>query len=213
MLFSIVDLTSAAFFLGLAHAFEADHMVAVSALVSESKGVRHSSLQGLLWGLGHTATLVAAGAVLLALKLVIPVPLMHFFESLVGVMLLIVGVGVIYRSLRSAPHMHSDSHHHHSHRHRRSLMVGMVHGLAGTGALMLLAVGSASSFMGGMLFIMTFGVGSIAGMLLASTAFGIPLHLVSSRFAFAERVIPTCAGICSILLGTSIIYGNVMIYL
>src|SRR5687767_1299742 len=146
------------FVLGLQHAIEADHLAAVSTIVSEKKSLVTASLVGGMWGVGHTVALFAVGVLVIFLKLQISETVERRLEAIVGGMLVLLGINAL-RKLFSAEKIHVHAHEHgtrehvhiHSHgdeaaeasHHRfspRSIAIGMVHGLAGSAALMLLIV-------------------------------------------------------------------------
>src|SRR5260370_28041601 len=174
--------------LGMRHALEADHLAAVASLATRSKGTRGRVLQGAVWGLGHTLTLLAVGGVCLLLRAASSERVAAALEGAVGVMLLLLGADVLRRMRRRRVHLHVHRHadgtvHLHAHRHApaeahdpdhhqhahegfplRALLVGMVHGLAGSAALLLLTLTTLSSAWLGVAYIAVFGIGSIAGM-------------------------------------------------
>lgn len=199
--------------LGLEHALDADHVVAVMALVSQTRNLKKSSLLGALWGAGHTTTLLISGIAVLAFKLSIPPSLALLLEFVVGLVLVALGLDVIVKVARGD--LHSHEHHHeeglHSHLHthhrsaahnhsHRSFLIGMLHGLAGSGTLVLLALASARSVVEGLAFMLIFGIGSILGMWITSALIAVPL-LLSARFARLSLVVRLAAGLTSIVLG------------
>ena len=144
------------FVLGLRHATEADHLAAVSTIVSERKSLFSAALVGGLWGVGHTIALFVVGLIVILLKLQISESVEAKLESVVGLMLVILGVNAVRKILSSKTihaHTHDHSGHEHKHLHThadetaeashhrfspRSVVVGMIHGLAGSGALMFI---------------------------------------------------------------------------
>lgn len=216
------------FALGLRHATEADHLAAVSTIVSEKKGLMSASIVGGLWGVGHTIALFAVGLVVILLKLQISESLEAKLESVVGVMLVILGINAIRKILTSKKiHAHTHEHggHPHTHIHThvddkaeeshhrfgpRSVVVGMVHGLAGSGALMFIILPLISSPVVALAYIIVFGVGSIGGMMLMSFLLGIPLHFTAGRFDLMNKGIRWCAGLFSIGLGIFIVYEKLI---
>ncbi len=213
----LIGLLGFGFLLGLQHALDADHVVAVSTLVSETKNLRRSSLLGALWGLGHTTTLLVAGLAVLLLKIAIPERLALSFEFMVGILLVLLGGDVLRRLWQQRPHIHPHTHadgtthvhlhghahgphHHHAH---RSFLVGLVHGLAGSAALLLLVLATVESVGQGILFILVFGLGSILGMWATSTLIALPFALLG-RIARVDRALRLVAGTVSILLGVTI---------
>ncbi|OGK21462.1 hypothetical protein A3C23_05000 [Candidatus Roizmanbacteria bacterium RIFCSPHIGHO2_02_FULL_37_13b] len=202
--------------LGFKHALDADHVVAVSTIVSKTKSLKKSSIFGALWGAGHTTTLFLSGLIILILKITIPAKLAYFFEGCVGVVLVFMGLDVL-RNLRknnmhnhlhihenvkhSHEHNHIDLHHH----HKRSFLIGMLHGLAGSAALMLLVLTTVKSTFQGLLFILIFGIGSMAGMFITSAIIGLPFVL-TSRFERINEAVKLLAGTISIILGITIVF-------
>lgn len=213
-----ITLLGFGFILGLKHALDADHVVAVSTIVSQTKSLKKSSIFGLLWGVGHTTTLFLAGFFILTLKLVIPAKLALSFEFIVGLVLVFMGGDLLIKiraeklhlhkhkhddKIHAHLHLHEDSKNHH--RHHRSFIVGMVHGLAGSAALMLLVLATVKSTVQGLLFILIFGIGSVAGMFVTSMIVGLPF-ILTSRFDRINEGVKITAGTISIILGLTIMY-------
>jgi ABC-type nickel/cobalt efflux system permease component RcnA len=208
--------------LGMKHALDADHVVAVSTIVTENRRLWRSALIGAFWGLGHTLTLLLVGIAILGLALTIPERVALSFEFAVGVMLVLLGLLVIRRMVRERWHLHAHEHqgqtHLHWHSHRdtaghehghlpyKSLLVGMVHGLAGSAALMLLVLATIKSVWEGILYILVFGAGSIGGMMLITTVIGLPF-IWAARLERVHRVITAAAGLVSIGLGLVTMYA------
>jgi ABC-type nickel/cobalt efflux system permease component RcnA len=219
------------FVLGLRHALDPDHVVAVSALVSERAGVRRSTLVGALWGLGHALSLTLAGSVILVLKLSAPMVLARALESLVALMLVGLGAAAVRGALRYRLHAHAHAHggreHVHVHSHRRDespshghrhplgsglkpFLVGLVHGLAGSAGLALLALGTAPSLRTGLVYIALLGAGSVFGMVALSLLMGLPLAMLEARYAFVHRRVQLAAGASSVLLGLWLLGQHVL---
>jgi len=212
------------FMLGLQHAVEADHLAAVSTIVSEKKNLLTASLVGGLWGVGHTVSLFAVGVLVILLKLQISETTETRLEALVGVMLILLGINALRKLSTDKVHVHVHEHgereHLHIHAHReaaeeshhgfsvRSVFIGMVHGLAGSAALMLLIVPTIASPALALLYILIFGVGSIGGMMAMSFLIGLPVHFTADRFAFINKGIRLAAGVFSFGLGAVIVYEN-----
>jgi sulfite exporter TauE/SafE len=216
------------FFLGLKHATDADHLAAVGTIVSERKSVWSSAMIGGVWGLGHTISLVAAGIFVLLLNFEISERTERILEFGVGVMLLFLGLNVLRKIVQGAKvHFHAHEHgtrehvHPHLHEHEaadkldshhgfkfspRALIIGMVHGLAGSAALMLLVIPTIESRALGLLYILIFGAGSIGGMMLMSFLVGLPFHLTASRFNRFNNLLQGAAGLVSVAFGLLIIY-------
>lgn len=207
------------FLLGLKHALEADHIAAVSTMVLQTKGLKKSSWLGMLWGFGHTATLLVVGLIILVWKLKIPERLAWSIELLVGVLLVILGLELLWKIKKYRLHVHKHSHegqapHAHFHSHEfsqshnhahRSFGIGLLHGLAGSGALALLVLATAPGLWQGLAFILIFGLGSILGMLLASTIISLPF-LVMANFERLNSAVQIAAGIASIAVGAGMVF-------
>jgi sulfite exporter TauE/SafE len=208
--------------LGIQHALDPDHLIAISTIVSEQRNYKWASLIGAFWGLGHTTTLFIVGLLVIGLRVTIPPRLGSGLELLVALMLVILGVNVLRKSFGAERvHLHAHSHspetHTHFHVHenpkqdhghnhpfkamRRPFIVGMVHGLAGSAALMLLVLSTIESPLGGLLYIVIFGLGSVGGMLLLSGIIGLPFILTAQRFSLMNRWIRVVAGFASIGFG------------
>ena len=222
---SVLTVLALGFVLGMRHALDADHVVAVSTIVSKYRGLWGSTIIGAFWGIGHTITLFLVGFLILGLKMTIPDKVALLMEMAVGIMLVFLGgvvtAGLIKERLDYHFHHHGVESHVHAHKHThiephehqhairrgyRSLMVGMVHGLAGSAALMLLAVGGMHSVLEGLLYIVVFGIGSVAGMMMISTMISLPFVYTAFHFTRINRFITAFAGLASIVLGTAIIY-------
>jgi sulfite exporter TauE/SafE len=219
------------FLLGLKHATEADHLAAVSTIVTERKSLLGSALIGGLWGVGHTISLLAAGIFVLLLDFRISEQVERILEFCVGLMLVTLGVNVLQKILRGGElHFHAHKHgareHAHPHIHDqqtiesnthhgfsfspRALIVGMVHGLAGSAALMLLIIPTIESKSMGLLYIIIFGVGSIGGMMLMSFLVGLPFHLTALRLNRFNLLLRSVAGLFSVGLGLWIVYEKIV---
>ena len=211
--------------LGLKHATDADHIVAVTTFVSESKSLWRSCGIGVFWGIGHTLSLALAGFVVIVFKVSIPDWLEPRLELLVAGMLIVLGARVLIRTLGGKIELHDHTHMHrgtvsHSHWHihaggeqlahdhtgwahlgLRPLLVGMVHGAAGSAALMLLVLSTIRSPLEAFLYILVFGFGSVLGMLLISCLLALPLHWAKGRVAASYKPIQLTAGLFSCLFG------------
>jgi hypothetical protein len=211
---------------------EADHVAAVLSIVaSDRKGIKHASLLGAAWGLGHTASLFIAGLVVLMLAVNIPESISTKFEFGVGIMLILLAAtaftgfdigrffrGLFRRNVHGHVHAHVHEHMVHSHEHshegshahsHKSLIVGMVHGMAGSGALMLVVLSTISSVPLGLAYIAIFGAGSIAGMVGTSTLMGIPFSKFrSARLGLAIRYV---AAATTLIIGAGLVYDLVWV--
>ena len=211
------------FLLGMEHALEADHVVAISTMVSQSRSLSRPSLIGISWGVGHTLTLLVAGLIVLFLKINIPEGVALSLEFVVGLVLLALGVQILRgyhrKRVHGHPHRHGGRVHDHFHSHARSddhghdhdppslgkaCLVGMIHGLAGSAALMLLVLTTVRTPVQGMCYLLIFGLGSIAGMLLMSIVVALPFALTAVRFQRINEAVRMTAELTSIVLGSSI---------
>ncbi|MEW6125557.1 MAG: urease accessory protein UreH [Acidobacteriota bacterium] len=221
---SVIAILSLGFIYGLRHALDADHLVAVSTIVSEHKSLWRSSLIGTFWGLGHTASLLGVGIVVLLLKISIPKHIEPWMEMPVALMLIALGGLAVWQAFRNqAVSIHSHIHEHnsegehshvhihlqnqHNHQHhlirigRKPFLVGMVHGFAGSAALMLIALTTVPTVALGLAYIAIFGIGSVGGMLLMSAMIGLPFVATAEKFASFNRAIRIVAGLFSIGFG------------
>ncbi len=190
---------------GLRHATEADHIAAVGTMVSEQGGVRRALRTGVLWGAGHTISILAAGILVLGLRLAISERVSRFLEFGVALMIITLGGLALTRALRGRTDFHRHAHTHggHSHSHLhfhgseeqhlpsdpghavptgfKPLLVGIMHGLAGSAALTLLVLTQTRSTALGMAYLAAFGIGSIGGMALMSVLISVPFSATASR--------------------------------
>jgi ABC-type nickel/cobalt efflux system permease component RcnA len=185
--------------LGARHALEPDHLTAVSTLASDEPGARRGLYIGAVWGLGHSASLFAVGTVLALLHAEMPRRLATAFEVVVGVMLIVLGLRALAR-VRSGQAMHTHARRRGRALAWRSLVVGMVHGLAGSGALTALVLAELPTTASRLGYIVLFGAGSVAGMSLLSGAVGVPLALVGRRDS-ARAALSAVSGCVSVALG------------
>ena len=212
------------FLLGMEHALDPDHVVAVSTMMSRHRRLGRSALVAVSWGLGHTATLFLVGLAIILFDMRIPDWLTPFAELAVGLVLVALGASIVKGYLTEKIHAHVHRHagevhvHFHSHasgvghdhdhalpQHRTPLLVGMVHGLAGSAALMLLVLASIRTPALGLLYILTFGIGSMLGMLGLSALIGLPFTMIVRRHTEVHRKIRLTTGATSIAYGVFLI--------
>ena len=226
----IFTLLGFGFLSGIRHAFDADHIAAVSTMVSKHKSVRKSSLLGMFWGFGHAISLFVIGLIILLLKITIPKKIVLSLELIVGIMLVILGVNSLFIIKRNKIHFHKHKHgkeeHTHFHSHKleenhnhahaplkQSLFIGVIHGLAGSAALTLLVLATVKSFWIGITYIFSFGLGSIMGMMLISSIISLPFLLISNKFQTTQKLLSISSGFISAVIGLTIIYNiGVMSY-
>ena len=212
--------------LGMRHATEADHLAAVATLATRQRSVASTLKQGIAWGIGHTLTLMLFAGAVLAWGQVISPNLEQALETAVGIMLVVLGVDVLRRLGRDRIHFHAHRHdseaeHVHAHSHRgerphadsphrhehakrmplRALAVGVMHGLAGSAALVVLTLQAVPSIALGLGYIALFGAGSILGMALLSFVIAVPLKFSAVYVARVHSTMTALVGISSCALG------------
>jgi len=221
------------FLLGLRHAVEADHVAAVASLTTKTPTMRDAIPLGVLWGMGHTITIFAVGAAVMSMDQLIPERVAGLLELAVGFMLLWLGSDVLWRLWRDRVHFHVHKHddgvrHFHAHGHqpqqshgasshqhkhakkikRRALLVGVMHGMAGSAAVIVLTASQAATFSSGMVYIALFGLGSILGMGLLTTVISWPMYVASKSMGAVYNGLTASVGVITVGLGLSIIYAN-----
>src|SRR5881394_3894539 len=220
---SIVAVLAIGGLLGLRHAFEPDHLAAVSTLATRPGGRRlwSAARLGLIWGLGHTVTVGAVALLVLVLGVQLPARLWPAAELLVAALLVLLGMMVISRYMRGRWHMHAHTHtaaapHFHLHSHaadpshghahgvvdaRRSLGFGIAHGLAGSGAIAALLVAAVPDTMSRLVYFAAFSAGTIAGMLGVSLTLSVLVRFVADRGARWATILHVGAAVGSVVAG------------
>jgi len=231
---TVTTLLVLGFLLGMRHAMEADHVAAVATLASRSRNRSDAVAQGAIWGLGHTITLFVACSVVLFVDTLIPQRVAQSLNAVVGLMLIVLGLDLLRRMRRDRVHFHvhhhdegavhfhahshvgetrpHTSHHDHGHPRRfplRALCVGMMHGLAGSAALILLALGTVTSPGMGLIYVGLFGLGSIGGMALLSLVISVPLRS-AQRFTWLHNGLQAAVGLATIAIGSTLFYENML---
>jgi len=201
----LLPILSLGFFLGLKHAADADHVVAVTTFVSNQRSVFRSCWIGVFWGLGHTLSLAAAGILVIGLKINISQAWESRLEFLVALMLVVLGARVLLNP-GAPPHSHGGSVKPHSHFGWtrfgiRPFIVGIVHGAAGSAALMLLVLSTIRQPLDALAYVAVFGLGSVLGMLLVSLLLSLPVHWANERLAAGYRQVQLAAGLFSCAFG------------
>ena len=211
---SVDSLVALGFVLGLRHALEADHVAAISTIVTERRSLSSSLLVGASWGVGHTLALLVAGVGVLLLRYRLTDRMAHVFELCVGIMLVFLGANVLRTLIRRGA---SHNHDHTTVAPRshaavwlvaRPLLVGMVHGLAGSAPLLLLMLTAMSSPLAAFSYIAVFGVGSMMGMAIMSLLVSMPARLTVKHFARTNLAVRGLSGVFSVGLGFFIVYEN-----
>jgi hypothetical protein len=240
------------FFLGMRHATDPDHVIAVSTIVSRERSLSKAALIGALWGLGHTITIVLVGAAIILFNVAIPTRVGLTMEFAVGLMLILLGIlnlsGITqWLSEKFSPahprvsgehahlHEHDEHLHYHWHSHAaakehhgdslsvpkwmgnpvsqlgwfhslRPLLIGIVHGLAGSAAVALLVLSTIHDPRWGVFYLLIFGVGTIAGMMLITAALALPFSYAGTRFAWLNRGLIFGSGVLSLCFGLYVSY-------
>jgi ABC-type nickel/cobalt efflux system permease component RcnA len=237
-MFNLLSIIAIGFILGMRHATDPDHVIAVTTIVTNQRQVSRSALIGAMWGLGHTLTILIVGAAIILFNLVIPVRLGLAMELSVSVMLILLGVWNLASFTRALPdqpvvhshaHAHGNSIHSHPHIHHadshlelagldrtlggvagyqllRPLLVGVVHGLAGSAAVALLILATIRNPQWAIVYLLVFGVGTIAGMMLITMSIASALHYVGNRFARLSSGLRVASGVVSVAFGAFLAY-------
>ena len=157
---------------GFGHAFEADHLVAVGNIVTKRDKMTLAIKDGIYWGLGHTSTIFLIGLIIIIGRTTFLNGYFGYFEATVGLMLILLGIFRLYKYFRTgnntADLMDAESNHH------LAYGVGLIHGLAGSGAMVLLVMTEIQSSFNSMVYLFIFGIGSVVGMLVAAGIFSLP---------------------------------------
>jgi len=240
------------FLLGMRHATDPDHVIAVSTIVSRERSIPKAGLIGILWGCGHTVTIAVVGSAIILFGVVIPPRAGLTMEFSVGLMLILLGVLNLTGATKwftekfspSHPdvtgthaHIHEHDHHLHFHWHTHSaaqehhaenlatpnwlqkpfvylglfhslrpLLVGIVHGLAGSAAVALLVLSTIRDPKWALLYLLIFGAGTIAGMMLITAALALPFSFAGHRFAWLSRSLVLGSGLLSLCFGIFVCY-------
>jgi high-affinity nickel permease len=195
---SALSAAALGFLLGLRHATDADHVVAVTAIVARERSLRRAAWIGVLWGIGHTITVFAVGGAIIAFRLVIPPRLGLVLEFGVALMLIFLG----FSNLRGGADVPAPGHGHaHEFDHRRPLLIGTVHGLAGSAAVAILVLAAIPQTAWALAYLLVFGVGTIAGMMLVTVILAAPAMYASERVARLHGGIRLAAGALSLAFG------------
>lgn len=226
--------------LGIRHATDADHVVAVSTIVARQKKLKAASIIGALWGIGHTFTVFLVGTVIILFHIVIPPRVGLTFEFTVALALILLGIlnltgflQLVMNKLTPGNQEHSHLHFHdhdphiHIHDHERleehegnhkisiknlmkeyglfqllrPVVVGLVHGLAGSAAIALLILSTITNPQVAILYLLIFGLGTIIGMMVITTLLGMPLIFAANKFVGAHKFVTTASGILSLAFG------------
>jgi high-affinity nickel-transport protein len=233
---SLLSIIALGFFLGMRHATDPDHVIAVSTIVSRQRKISRSAMIGAFWGVGHTLTILLVGAGIVLFNLVIPPRLGLSMELSVGLMLIILGVmnvvsffeTIATTEEKTAKHAHSHGDilaEEHSHgpdrtalsffdrtfgrlglyQNIRPLIVGVVHGLAGSAAVALLVLTTIRNPRWAIAYLLVFGIGTIAGMMLITLSLASTFHVMTRNRRFAQAL-AMASGLLSLAFGLFVAY-------
>jgi high-affinity nickel permease len=229
---SFVGIVLLGLFLGMRHSTDPDHVVAVSTIASRERSVRQGALLGVLWGVGHTLTIFVVGSAIILFGLVISPRVGLSMEFSVALMLILLGVLNLTGALRWLPERFAQISRskvpetansgtfvtktegsldklisrHGSYQVFRPLVVGLVHGLAGSAAVALLVLSTIRSPLWAIAYLLVFGVGTIIGMMLMTSAMAIPIAYAGKHSEAAGRYLSPISGILSMVFGLFLVY-------
>jgi sulfite exporter TauE/SafE len=218
---SLLAICVLGFFLGMRHATDPDHVIAVTTIVSRQRTTAGAAMIGALWGVGHTLTILVVGAGIILLGWVIPPRVGLSLELSVGVMLIVLGFmnlsGVLQRITQPEAHPHAPDQTPLARLDRRlgglglyqtvrPLIVGVVHGLAGSAAVALLVLATIGNTGWAVLYLLVFGLGTIAGMMLITAGIAWPLTYAGTRFAGLPHKLRLASGVISLMVGLALAY-------
>src|SRR3954454_19989152 len=222
------------FLLGMQHALEADHIAAVSSIAARRTHISDIVKHGLTWGVGHTLTLFAFAGAAILLGRAIPETVARPIEAAVGLMLIGLGANVLWRLWRDRVHFHRHGHgdgtvHFHAHSHAgeiapharaahrhehgirwRTLLVGLMHGMTGSAALLVLTVSQAPSPAVGLGYVALFGVGSMIGMGALSSLIAVPLAVSARWLTSVNSALQGAVGVLTVAIGITTIAETVL---
>lgn len=218
------------FLIGMRHALDADHLAAVAAISTRQNSIRSTMRHGAVWGLGHTITLFLFGSTVIWMDSIMPEQMAVYLEMAVGLMLIVLGLDVMRRVVRQRIHYHVHKHqqtgaHFHAHSHAgennheksahqhehdqrfpyRTLFIGLMHGMAGSAALILLTMETMDSLWTGMVYMLLFGIGSMIGMAIISVIIAIPLQASAKGLTWMHNGLQFTIGVLTLGLGLSIV--------
>lgn len=195
---SALSLALLGFLLGVRHALDPDHVVAIGTIATRTPSVRRAAGVGALWGVGHTVTILVVGGAIVVLRVAISPRVGLAMEFAVALMLILLGILNLLSARRTEAPAPSAA---------RPLLVGMVHGLAGSAAVALLVVAVVPSQAWAVLYLVLFGVGTILGMAIVTVLIALPASLAITRMAMARRWLTAASGVVSVVFGILLAYA------
>lgn len=214
---TLLAILALGFFLGMRHATDADHVVAVSTIVSRERSSRGALLIGALWGLGHTVTILVVGGAVILFGVVIPPRLGLSMELSVAVMLIVLGAMNLKSTLRRIEEVrHGETSSDPTHdvgalqSQRvglvRPIAIGIVHGLAGSAGVALLVLATIRDAALGVFYLALFGLGTLVGMMMLTLAMSVPMLMASQRLALDRGLLARVTGVASVVVGLALAY-------
>ncbi len=249
-----LSIVAIGFFLGMRHATDPDHVIAVTTIVSRQRKLGRAAMTGAFWGIGHTLTIFMVGSAIILFGVVIPPRIGLSMELSVGLMLVILGLlnlTAFWRTTRAIsseshhsaesrivhahPHTHGDYIHTHAHGHSpevhshrsdrtplalldrmfgriglyqqlRPLIIGIVHGLAGSAAVALLVLTTIRDPRWAVAYLLVFGLGTVAGMMLITMSIASAFNFFGSRNKSFPRILGLASGFISLAFGIFLVY-------
>jgi cytochrome c biogenesis protein CcdA len=194
--------------IGFSHAFEADHLVAVSNIVTKRDKIKLAIKDGIFWGLGHTSTIFLIGLLMIVGKVTVFNGYFGYFEAIVGLMLIVLGIHRLYQYFganRTYRQLADPEEKHHL-----AYGVGLVHGLAGSGAMILLVMTEIQDSFNSMMYLLIFGIGSIIGMLVAAGIFSLPFSKKITNNQSLQTVLVLLSSALCIGYGAFVLIENIL---
>jgi hypothetical protein len=203
---TVFSILAFGFFLGMRHATDSDHVIAVTTILSQQRKVGSAALTGIFWGIGHSITLLLVGAAIVLFGVVVPERLGMSLEFCVALMLVLLGLLNLGRFRRSRNEAHEHSYRHGFYLRFRPVVVGAVHGLAGSAAVALLVLPMIRKPVWALFYLFILAAGTIAGMLLITAVIAIPLTYSANRFQSFNRYVSGAAGAVSLVFGLFLVH-------
>lgn len=241
---NLLSILSFGFLLGLRHATDADHVVAIATIVSRQKKIKSATVIGAVWGIGHTLTVFLVGVAIIFFQVVIPETLALSFEFIVALVLIFLGLANLtgawnrlltfvsgkkrihaHLHLHDTPHVHVHTHEEHVGETQgrrqnlfsfirtygtlqivRAFIVGVIHGVAGSAAIAILILTTIKNSALAVFYLLIFGFGTVIGMMLMTTAIGLPIVASKKKIQSFDRIATIVSGLISLLFGTYLAY-------
>ena len=200
------------FLMGMRHATDPDHVAAVSTIVARTRSMGHAAQLGAAWGIGHSVTVMAAGAVMIGFGQTLPAHVGLGLELVVGIVLVVLGARNLHawRTKQQDPEGSDDGRARTRRRLARSLAIGVVHGLAGSAGVTLIVLASIREIGPALLYLLVFGAGTVLGMALLTVGFAVPMLVSIRSLSSVRRHIVGATGLASVAVGVFVAYEVVV---